>query len=259
MQKNKGALTVEACISLTIFLMVFLTILYLMRIVLAYGVVQHSINQVAKEISSYTYFYAASGLKSVDDTIQSSTQSGKKRFNESAESIVNVYTEFEKLGKTTGGISGAITDGDFNKLDGVISELESNIGGTKDAISGATDTIKSIVEDPVGALKAVGSVMLSGANETAKTAICGEISLGLMAKYISPNGYAASDARLKQMRIIDGLNGLNFSASTFWSNGSDIEIIVCYTIDPVFPIDVIDEINLMNRVKVRGWNGESIF
>lgn len=259
MQKNKGALTVEACISLTIFLMVFLTILYLMRIVLAYGVVQHSINQVAKEISSYTYFYAASGLKSVDDTIQSSTQSGKKKFNESVESVVNVYTEFEKLGSTAGNIGSAVSDGDINKLNGAINELGTNISGTKEAISGAADTIKSIVEDPIGALKAVGSVILSGANETAKTAICGEISRGLMAKYISPDGYAAADARLKKLRIIDGLGGLNFSASTFWSNGSDIEIVVCYTIDPVFPIDVIDEINLMNRVTVRGWNGESIF
>jgi hypothetical protein len=66
---------------------------------------------------------------------------------------------------------------------------------------------------------------------------------------------------LSNLRIKDGLEGLDFSSSVFWASGgeNDIELVVCYTIDPVFPFKIIDELNLVNKVKVRGWSGKSIF
>lgn len=62
-KNNKGVLTVEATISYTIFMMVILTILFLMRIVYAYGLMQHADQSTAKELSTYTYLYQVSGAK----------------------------------------------------------------------------------------------------------------------------------------------------------------------------------------------------
>ncbi len=259
MKKEEGALTVEACLSLTVFLMVFLTIMYIVRIVFAYGIVQHALNQAAKEISSYSYFYALTGLQDVDNTIQSSTSAGIKRFDQDANNIVNVYNEFGKLGNAAGDVTTNVNNGDVEGTVNSLIQLGKNAETFNEAVGPAKDTIVSIVNDPISAIKAVGNVLISGANETAKTLVYGEITRALMAKYIESGGYDAADTRLKNLRVVDGIRGLNFSASSFWSNGEDIEIIVCYTIDPVFPIKFVDKLNLMNKIKVRGWNGSSLF
>lgn len=261
LKSNKGSLTVEACISLTMFMMVFITILYIMRIVFAYGIVQHALNQTAKEFSTYTYYYTVSGVGDINNQIQSSTSAGIDKFNGDVTNIVNVYNSFNTLGDSIDEIKDNASNGD---LSGTISSLESagnNYSDFKDKAGAAANTIKGIANDPVAAIKSVGSVFLNGANETTKTYLCGEISRSLMSKYISEGGYDAANTRLKNLRIVGGLEGIDFSASKFWSSGaqSDIELVVCYTIDPIFPFDIVDELNFVNKVRVRGWTGKSIF
>lgn len=261
MKNNKGSLTVEACISLTIFLMVFITILYIMRIVFAYGIVQHALNQTAKEFSTYTYYYAVSGLGDINGKIHSSTAAGISDFNTNVTNVVNVYDSFNNLANSS---KEAVNNASSGNLEGTISSLQ-NIRGDysnfKNAANSAADTLKSIANDPIAAIKSVGSVLLNGGNEAAKTYLCGEISRSLMSKYISEGGYNAANTRMKNLRIVGGLDGIDFSASEFWAPGAENEIylVACYTIDPVFPFKIVDELNFVNTVRVRGWSGKSIF
>lgn len=261
MKSNKGSLTVEACISLTMFLMVFVTILYIMRIVFAYGIMQHALNQTAKEFSTYSYYYAVSGMADINGQINSSTSAGVASFDENVSNIVSVYDSFNTLGGSVKEAGENVSKGD---LSGTLSSLQSvrgNYASFKESAGAATNTIKSIADDPVAAIKSVGSVFLSGGNESAKTFLCGEISRSLMSKYISEGGYDAANTRLKNLRIVNGLEGVDFSASEFWSPGSEneIELVICYTIKPVFPFKIVDELNFVNKVRVRGWSGKSIF
>jgi len=260
MKKNKGSLTVEACLSLTVFLMVFMTILYVLRIVFAYEIVQHSLNQAAKEFSTYSYYYAVSGLGDVNGQIISSTSGGRDSFNENVGNIVSVYNEFNDMGDAARETYDLTKNADISGAMDSLPNIKTEYSEFQDSLGPATDTIKSVASDPVAALKSVGSVMLSGGNEIAKTFVCGEIARALMTKYIA-DGYDAADKRLKELRIVGGLKGLNFGMSEFWSPGgqNDIVLTVCYTIDPVFPIKVIKDLNVVNTVRVRGWSAESIF
>ena len=235
-KREKGALTVEACIALTIFLMVFVTILYIMRIVFAYGIMQHALNQTAKEFSTYSYYYAVSGMADINGQIQSSTAAGVASFDENVSNIVNVYDSFNTLGGSVKEASENASNGD---LSGTLSSLQSvsgNYENFKESAGAAGNTIKSIANDPVAAIKSVGSVFLSGGNDAANT-------------------------RLKNLRIVGGLEGVDFSASEFWSSGApnEIKLVVCYTIEPIFPFKIVDELNFVNTVTVRGWSGKSIF
>lgn len=261
MKNEKGSLTVEACISLTMFLMVFVTILYIMRIVFAYGIMQHALNQTAKEFSTYSYYYAVSGLADVNGQIQSSTAGGVSNFNENVSNIVNVYDTFNTLGGSVKEAGNSASSGDLSGTISSIQSISGDYSNFKDSLGGASDTIKSVAENPVAAIKSVGSVFLSGGNESAKTFLCGELSRSLMSKYISEGGYDAANTRLKNLRIVGGLDGVDFSASEFWAPGSqnEIELVICYTIEPVFPFKIVDELNFMNKVRVRGWSGKSIF
>lgn len=261
MRSNKGALTVEATIALSIFLMVFITILFVMRIVFAYGVVQHALNQTAKEFSTYSYYYAISGLGDVNGTIQSSTAGGISNFNQNVSNIVDVYDKFGELGNAVESVGTSAASGDISSAVSSIGDANKSYSELQNSLGAAKETIQSIANDPVAAIKSVGSVFLNGGNESAKTFICGELSRSLMAKYISGSGYDAANTRLTNLCIEGGLDGIDFSASSFWSPGgeNDIQLVACYTIKPILPIRVIDEINLINRIKIRGWSGKSIF
>ena len=89
-KRQKGVLTIEASISYSIFLMIIVTLLYLMRVVYAYGLVQHAVSQTAKELSMYTYVYHVSGASGLYDDLQSATSGRKDQFNTDAESIVKM-------------------------------------------------------------------------------------------------------------------------------------------------------------------------
>lgn len=261
LKKNKGSLTVEACISVTIFLMVFITILYIMRIVFAYGLVQHALNQTAKEFSTYSYYVAVSGLGDINGQIHSSTAEGKESFNTNVSNLVNVYDSFSQLGdgiqSTTNNVSSGNIEGTINSVKG----LGNDVNEFKNSLGPAADTIKSIASDPVAAIKSVGSVLVSGGSEATKSFLCGELSRALMAKYISEGGYDMANTRMVNLRVVGGLDGIDFSSSSFWGPDApnDIELVACYTIDPIFPIDVIKELHFMNKVRVRGWSAKSIF
>ena len=56
-----------------------------------------------------------------------------------------------------------------------------------------------------------------------------------------------------------GLGGLNLSSSSFFEDGQTIDLVVCYTIDPVMPLDILPSMNLASRAYIRGMNGSSIF
>ena len=65
--------------------------------------------------------------------------------------------------------------------------------------------------------------------------------------------------KLQDLQVIGGLNGLSFAGSKFFEDGQTIDIVVCYTLDPILPIDLMPEMNLMNRATIKGMSGSSIF
>ena len=223
---EKGALTIEASISYSIFLMVIVTMLYIMKIVYTYGLIQHAVSQTAKELSMYTYVYQVSGLSDLHGQIQDATSGRKDQFNTDADSIVKLYEILES--------------GNYNELQDYSYE-------------GSTD--------PVPLLKDImGAVVNEASKEAQNQAFAQLIARPMIAGYIGADSKGNSaDQRLKTLRVIDGLSGIDLSASKFFEDGNTIDIVACYTIDPIMPIKIMPEINLCNRAVVQGMTGSSIF
>lgn len=222
-KKQKGSLTVEASISYSVFLMVIVTVLYLMRIVYAYGLMQHAVSQTAKELSMYTYLYQVSGLNEVNQGIAGATSDRREQFNTDAEEIVQFYETFSS-GDLTASYNGTTNP----------KELFKNIAGAL--------------------LNKVGGELNHQLFELAVRP--------LLASYIGADASGQSntaDARLKALRVVNGMSGLNLDSSHFFEDGATIDLIVCYTIDPVMPIDILPELHLMNRAYIRGMNGTTVF
>ena len=169
-KRQKGVLTIEASISYSIFLMIIVTLLYLMRVVYAYGLVQHAVSQTAKELSMYTYVYHVSGASGLYDDLQSATSGRKDQFNTDAESIVKLYEILE------GG-----------KLD----ELNDY------SYEGSTNP-KDILKDVIGA---VANEAAGDAHNQAWTLV----ARPMIAGYIGADSKGNSaDERLQKLRVIGG-------------------------------------------------------
>lgn len=220
-EKNRGVLTIEATISYSIFLMVIVTMLYIMRIVYAYGLIQHATCQTAKELSMYTYVYQVAGINDLRGQIAGGTSDRTEQFNADAGEVVKFYE--------------AVCGGDFSA-----------------SYDGTTD--------PREILKNVGGALLGEAGKEANKQLFEVVVRPLMGGYIGADSKGNSaDERLKALRVVGGLSGLNLDSSSFFEDGTTIDLVVCYTIDPLFPIDIMPELNLSNRAYVRGMSGENIF
>lgn len=228
-KKSRGVLTVEATISYTIFMMVILTILFIMRIVYAYALIQHAVSQTAKELSTYTYLYQVSGAAGMADQVQSGAQAGEERFNADAGNIVKIYDT----------LSDGWDSGDLN----TVQEAGENI-----------------TTDPKAILQEIASAIVGNATRDVVNAAFSETSRLMMAGYIDADSDGAgADAKLKNLQVIGGLSGLDFSSSSFFEDKKTIDIVVCYKLDPILPIALMPEMNLMNRATVQGMSGSSMF
>jgi hypothetical protein len=260
-KKNcRGSLTIEAVISYTIFAMVMLTLLFIIKIVYTYGVVQHAINQTAKELASYSYIYSITVGK-IDVSISDSTESGRKYFDKTADQLVTTYNSLTDLLESASPAADAFYEGDVENLGKSLNNINVKGQEVKESLPEAKEAVKKIVSDPKKAFKSFVGVMTYGASENIKTLVCGEIVRTMMAEYIDPNTgtMEAANQKLEKLHVIGGMDGLDFSGSSFFSQGSmNIDIVVCYSLKPMVPINLLPNLNFVNRIYIRGWGGSSV-
>lgn len=217
---RRGSLTIEASISYSMFLMIIVSILYIMRIVYVYGLVQHAVSQTAKELSMYSYLYQVAGINDLNQQMAEATGTRSKQFNGDIEQITSFYNEFSS------------------------GNLDARYNGTT---------------DPREILKNIGGAMLGEAGREVNHQLFELVARPMIESYIGADASGnGADARLKALRVVGGLGGLNLNSSSFFEDGATIDLVVCYTIDPVMPVNILPEMNLANRACIRGMSGESV-
>lgn len=244
LKENKGSLTVEASLSLIIFIFAFLSILYLCKFAKAQVVLQHAVNQTAKEISQYSYITNKLGLKN-DKTEGNKTIEDTDKMISEVVNLINVVNT-EKV---------RIEDLDINRNDIVIDdyydaiktykkydEAGNTIKDSYENIEEATESLignaKEYMKDPKALLN--GFVAIAK-NEIADFAvskyIAAPMSKLLIQKYL-PTGSQSADMYLRRLGVDNGLDGLNFDTSTIFKDGSNINITLIYNMSlniPLFP------------------------
>jgi hypothetical protein len=220
---NQGSLTVEATIAFTIFMMVVLSFVLLLRLVYAHALIQHAVSQTAKELSVYTYLYQVTGLNKAYQDAKDGMAAGASKANDAAANLMDTYSKFTNFD-----------------------------GGAVEGLANAPGEITEILENIPAAL---GTAALTELNDR----LFESVVRPMLAGYIAADSAGAdADAKLLNLQVVDGMQGLNLTASRFFDGGNKIDIVVCYKIDLALPINVLPELNLMNRAVVRGMNGTSI-
>lgn len=235
---KKGSVTVEAAIVLPIVICCILTIGLFTKIYYTHQLLQYAITNVAHELSSISYGYYRSGLYD----IQLEFEDGLNRKATQAEERMN-----------------SLQESYYSLLDAALAIQESpetaieNIGEIKESVDHLFEIGQGIYENPVDEIKSLIALFGKGLYQEGKTYFGNVIVGELVKKHLVTSKYKEVDHRLKQLNIVDGWKGLDFSQSVFMDENNDIDIILIYEIELPIPIKVIKSIPIIQRVTIQPW------
>ena len=236
-KKNRGALTVEAAISLPLFICVFLSIAFFMRVAYIQNNVQYAINGAANELSTYSYLYSISGLQAVNDEIVGKAD----EYGESASGhITGVIEAFDALG---------------NSFEGKNRENIDVFSDGKLAVENVVDVLGDVTNNPQKEFVSIAAIFAGAGYEKIKSEMSTPIVRFFMEKYIKDNIFNNKGGPGAYIAVNEGDNPLKafeFDNRIFADNKT-IDIVVSYKIKTSLPINILPEIRINQRAIVRGW------
>lgn len=240
-KKNKGSLTIEASLALIVFIFAFLSILYLCKFVRAQVVLQHCVNQVAKEISQYSYLTNKLGLKNDKSKSENMIKETDKLISEASNLISLINSEKDEVADNNEDYE--INDyydaiRVYRKYDDDGNKIKDSYSNIEDATISFIGVAGEYLKDPKALLKGFVAIAKDEIADFAVSKfIAAPLSTLLVQKYL-PRGQASVDEYLLKLGINGGLEGLNFDTSTIFKSGSDIDITLIYNMTlklPFFP------------------------
>ncbi len=229
LKKQEGMMTVEAVLSLVPFIIVVLGIISFINIFVLHNRIQYALYQMGSELSGYTYFYQALGVRSADLALK--------------EDI----------------------DTNTQKLDETVSQLESFINQIKNLESAdgkeLIDTSRELLSDPKAILRGFIYLGIENVEGAAKSFLIECISNGLMQVYLdssfSEKMAMNADQYLKYFGVRDGMKGLDFGKSELFQDDEYrmIDIVVEYDVEVyILKLFVKDPtIHVVQRCAMPAW------
>lgn len=202
---SRGSITVEAIVFLTLFISFYMMLMSLIQIAKAQIILQYSINEVAKEVSVYSYLLTKTGI--VDKRVSTAKQA--QEFQSKTQDVVSAI---EQVGKSLTGNGNVI-------------------GAAKNAGEKVYDYVSDTDELAAGILN---SIKTAGADFVSNLVIEGIVK-NEVKKQIEVFSNKDADQYLKDLGIAQGLEGLDFSESS-WGASSEggmpvLEVTVIYDIE----------------------------
>ena len=231
---EEGLLTVEAILGLVPFILVILGIISFIDIFAVHNKIQYAMHQMGNEISAYTYFYEALGIRSADLGLK------------------------------------ADIDKQTAPLDTTLNDLSGTIESGKDTINKGQQLVNSagvFISDPKQLLRSIVYLGIEKGEQKAKTWLLGCISNGMFQVYLdesfAKHKSMSADEYLIHYGVKDGINGLNFKNSSFLSDDQYrmIDLVVEYDIEVYFfkLFRKDPTIHVVQRCEVPAWlNGDGV-
>lgn len=263
---EKGNITIEATIALTTFLFMFLMIYSLITICRAQARIQVALDGTAKEISQYTYLYNITGLKTSVDGVHS--RAGEIEDNVNG-FIGDVSKTLDGIQTIKDDVGGSINVGSIEELNNQFDKIKTDLEKTGEDANAVKDTVQQTLaelsDNPQKLMLGLGTVLASETLDLATSRIIAEpVCKTLIQKHLKRSGNDTADAFCKSVGIVQGtyltkknnFNGLDFSRSTIFADGSDeIVLVVTYKIRllQLLPIDA--ELTITQSAVTKGWLG----
>lgn len=226
-KRERGAVVVEAVISMTAFMFAILIILSIADIAYTQSKMAVALNSAAKEISQYCFLYYKFQLDKAN-----------AGFSEGTEEAENTVTDtVDGLGKMMDSFGGAGSDFNEGNFDSAVQQVKDGANSANETVSMLANTI---AEDPKGFLIGMGKLAGREATEAVKVYLGQIMAKAFMAKNLKSTAEDDPDAFLKRLHVVDGMDGLDFQYTSMMAYGSSNEInLVC-----TYQVEVIKLLNM---------------
>lgn len=243
---KSGTATVEAALVLPMVMLAILAVLSIIRITGTYERMQHALNQVAEDMSQYSYLYAISGLKDQHDALVDKITEAQEDLLEQQEAVSAFYQSIQSVADDASGFgNGDAVNAFLDALTGL-----DNVNSSFDALSGQ---VENILEDPMGEVRLISLALSDALVSETKTALLGVLAKSMLKSRLSSDLSIPARELENRLRLSDGLQSMDFSCSTFFEDKQTIDLILEYTVKPMPDFFFLPEIRLRNRACVLAW------
>lgn len=174
-KSERGSFTIEAILSLSIFMFAFVTIVSLATIAKVESTTQYAIDQVAKEISQYYYIAERVGVANTDS-------SGVDEIDGAVQAIF----DFTDKSSTVASNYTSTTATDLGSMLDTFSGVGNDVHEVTAAAENVYNSFGPIFEDPKGIVSSLATMMVKEVgNELITKIIAQPLCKALVPKYIT--------------------------------------------------------------------------
>lgn len=223
-ENERGSFTIETILSLSVFMFAFLMFVSLSNIARVESITQYAIDQTAKEISRYCYIADKANL------LIHPTDGSEKKMDSIDDAVQSMYDFSDILSDKVSKFKGT-TGSDFSsKISGIAGSVsKDDFTQMKSAAQNVYQSFGPVLEDPKGAITALAEMLTQKASKAFISRVVAQpLCKALSQKYMAVNGDL--DEALKKMGVVDGIDGLDFSMSTFLMDERSINVVLVYKI-----------------------------
>ncbi len=241
--KKRGSVSVEAAISLSVFMLFIFSLAYILKVFYTYNTVQESLSEVSRNMANFSYFYHITEAKDFTDRLNDMAQEAGNQLEEQKNTIVNAFTSFTSFFSSDSPADEelAIPVSVDSLIDSMTSRDDSAEGGDL-LFAGIT---------PKEELKLFITLIAKKLNYEITNKLVCLLAKNSLKTELSERTNTKDDPALA-LGICNGMKGLDFSKSSVFGDSESLEFIVNYTVEP---FAFLPAIPLSNRVKVIGWTG----
>lgn len=261
----RGAITVEAAITLPVFICIVMSLAMMIKLIYIHDTIQHAIDEASNELAAYAYMYHASDLQRIDDEIQDNLDAGSRRADQHFSTFIQAFDDLEQASDGLDAIDlvdSSTTNGNdiIGKVDvmleGAIELQEQTQQLSETSLKNIEEISKALEEaasDPKAEMKSIAWLLTKSIYGEARNLAAVPLIRSSVAKHISRDGATGADLRLKSYHIHNGLKGLDFYSSSILGEDENIDIVVKYKVELPLPIRILPDIYIMQRSSSRAW------
>lgn len=234
-------LTVEAVLSLVPFIMVILGIISFINIFMIHNKIQFAMQQMGNELSCYTYFYQAFGIRAGDRELNSEIDIQTQGVDQTIADIDSFLSAIDALGDSVdqaGQSSLSDPQGAVDAYREAMDALKNTGQMGKQAVNSVADRVK----DPRGTLRGLIYLIMEMGEEAGKSFLLELISPVMINGYLDTGFLGgqnmSGDEYLRYFGVQDGLDGLDFGNSSLFSKNASNGNLEFRMIDIVLEYDI---------------------
>ena len=252
---ESGSVTIEAAISLSVFMFASITILTIVNICIVQTKIGIAINSTAKELSHYSYLYSLTGLNDSHKELADGAQKTEEEINGLISDVNDVFTEIQNVGKT-------MTDPNASRdtpedITNMLNELKDGYNNVSEAGGKLKETLATLAEDPKHLAMGLAKIAANdGWNLVMSRLIAAPLSEVLCKKNLVPQKNGNVESYLSSLGVVPGADNryLDFSKSTIFPNGSnEIRVTVSYDAKLVALLPIDFTFHFCQSAVTNGW------